>query len=79
MTADAARDPVPLPDRPPRRTGTATAMVRLIRESYAQIQPRAQDVTQFFYAMLFAIAPATRELFAANMEVQRSRFLRALV
>jgi NAD(P)H-flavin reductase/hemoglobin-like flavoprotein len=79
MTADAARDPVPLPDRPPRRTGTATTMVRLIRESYAQIQPRAQDVTQFFYAMLFAIAPATRELFAANMEVQRSRFLRSLV
>jgi NAD(P)H-flavin reductase/hemoglobin-like flavoprotein len=29
--------------------------------------------------MLFAIAPATRELFAANMEVQRSRFWRALV
>ncbi|MDQ3825057.1 MAG: FAD-binding oxidoreductase [Actinomycetota bacterium] len=34
---------------------------------------------QFFYAMLFAIAPATRDLFAANMEVQRSRFWRALV
>jgi NAD(P)H-flavin reductase/hemoglobin-like flavoprotein len=54
-------------------------MIRLIRESYAQVQPRAEEFTQFFYAMLFAIAPATRELFAANMEVQRSRFLRALV
>ncbi|MDQ3760613.1 MAG: FAD-binding oxidoreductase [Actinomycetota bacterium] len=54
-------------------------MVRLIRESYAQIQPRAEEVAQFFYAMLFAIAPTSRELFAANMEVQRSRFLRALV
>jgi NAD(P)H-flavin reductase/hemoglobin-like flavoprotein len=53
-------------------------MVRLIRESHAQIQPHAEDVVRFFYAMLFAIAPATRELFAANMEVQRSRFWRAL-
>jgi NAD(P)H-flavin reductase/hemoglobin-like flavoprotein len=53
-------------------------MVRLIRESYAQVQPRSEEVIRFFYAMLFAIAPATRELFAANMEVQRSRFSRAL-
>ncbi|MGH3867325.1 MAG: globin domain-containing protein [Pseudonocardiaceae bacterium] len=54
-------------------------MARLIRESYAQIQPRAEDVTQFFYAMLFVIAPATRELFPVNMQVQRSRFFRALL
>lgn len=54
-------------------------MVRLIRDSYARVAPRSAEFTQFFYAMLFAIAPATRELFGANMEVQRSRFLRALV
>jgi NAD(P)H-flavin reductase/hemoglobin-like flavoprotein len=54
-------------------------MVHLIRESYAQVQPRAEEAIRFFYAMLFAVAPATRELFAANMEVQRSRFWRALV
>jgi NAD(P)H-flavin reductase/hemoglobin-like flavoprotein len=79
MTADAVGSPVPLSDREPYRTGAATVMVRLIRDSYAQIQPRSGEVAQFFYAMLFAIAPATRELFAANMEVQRSRFWRALV
>ncbi|MGH4024417.1 MAG: FAD-binding oxidoreductase [Pseudonocardiaceae bacterium] len=54
-------------------------MVRLIRESYAVVEPNAEEVARFFYGMLFAIAPATRELFAANMEVQRSRLLRALV
>ena len=54
-------------------------MVRLIRESYALVEPDAEEMAQFFYGMLFAIAPATRELFAANMEVQRSRLLRALV
>jgi NAD(P)H-flavin reductase/hemoglobin-like flavoprotein len=79
MTADPVRSPAPLPDREPHRTGAAAIMVRLIRESYAQVQPRAEEVAQFFYAMLFAIAPATRELFAANMQVQRSRFFRALV
>jgi NAD(P)H-flavin reductase/hemoglobin-like flavoprotein len=79
MTAEAVGSPVPLPDRPPSHTGGAAIMVGLIRESYAQIQPRAEEAMQFFYAMLFVVAPATRELFAANMEVQRSRFWRALV
>ncbi|MFN2496710.1 MAG: globin domain-containing protein [Pseudonocardiaceae bacterium] len=53
-------------------------MVRLIRESFAVVEPHAEDVARFFYGMLFAIAPQTRELFAVNMEVQRSRLLRAL-
>jgi NAD(P)H-flavin reductase/hemoglobin-like flavoprotein len=78
MTADAVASPAPLPDREPHRTGAAVVMARLIRESYTQIQPRAEEVTQFFYAMLFVIAPATRELFPVNMQVQRSRFFRAL-
>lgn len=79
MTAEAVGSPVPLPNRPPHRSCAAAITVRLIRESYAQVAPRAEEATRFFYAMLFAIAPATRELFAANMEVQRSRFWRALV
>jgi len=79
MTADAVRSYSPLPDRQLHRNGAAAIGVRLIRESYAQVAPRAEEATRFFYAMLFAIAPATRELFAANMEVQRSRFWRALV
>ncbi|MGH3821542.1 MAG: globin domain-containing protein [Pseudonocardiaceae bacterium] len=79
MTAEAVGSPVPLPNRAPHPTGAATITVRLIRESYAQVQQRAEEAMQFFYAMLFAIAPATRELFAANMQVQRSRFWRSLV
>lgn len=53
-------------------------MVRLIRESFAAVEPRADEFAQFFFAMLFSIAPGTRELFPANMEVQRSRLLRAI-
>jgi NAD(P)H-flavin reductase len=80
MTADAVGSYPSLPDRQPHpHPGAAANMVRLIRESYAQIQPHAAEVMQFFYAMLFAIAPDSRDLFAVNMEAQRSRFWRALV
>ncbi|MGQ0776040.1 MAG: globin domain-containing protein [Pseudonocardiales bacterium] len=54
-------------------------MVRLIRESFAVVESSAEEVARYFYGVLFTIAPATRELFPANMEVQRSRLLRALV
>lgn len=54
-------------------------MVRLIRDSFAAVEPRAEETARFFYAMLFRLAPQARELFPANMEVQRSRLLRALV
>jgi NAD(P)H-flavin reductase/hemoglobin-like flavoprotein len=79
MTSNAVLSPVPPSGREPQATGGAATMVRLIRESFAEVEPRADEVARFFYAMLFAIAPATRDLFAANMEVQRSRLLRALV
>ncbi|GAB3572900.1 FAD-binding oxidoreductase [Amycolatopsis endophytica] len=55
------------------------AMVRLIRESWAKAEPYLPEVTQFFYGMLFTLAPATRDFFPINMEVQRNRMVRALV
>lgn len=54
-------------------------MVRLVRESFAVVEPQHDKVAEFFYATLFAIAPTTREMFPVNMQVQRSRLLRALV
>lgn len=54
-------------------------MVQLIRDSFAAVEPRADEVAGCFYSVLFSLAPATRELFPVNMEVQRSRLLRALV
>ncbi|WP_214404038.1 globin domain-containing protein [Pseudonocardia lacus] len=51
----------------------------LVRSSYALIEPRSEQAAQVFYASLFAAAPATRALFPVNMQVQRSRLLRALV
>jgi NAD(P)H-flavin reductase/hemoglobin-like flavoprotein len=54
-------------------------MVRLVRESWARIEARQDEVAQFFYGMLFTLNPAARELFPINMEVVRSRLVRAIV
>lgn len=78
MTANAEPSPGPTPHREPSPDGVSK-MVRLIRESWAVVEPKQDEVARFFYGMLFSLAPGTRELFAANMEVQRSRLLKALV
>jgi NAD(P)H-flavin reductase/hemoglobin-like flavoprotein len=57
----------------------ASGMVEIIRSSFALVEPQAEDVGRHFYATLFSRAPETRDLFPVNMEVQRSRLLRALV
>ncbi|NIH86547.1 globin domain-containing protein [Amycolatopsis granulosa] len=77
MTADPVS---PVPRSVHRQAPPAvTAMVRLIRDSWAKAEPYLPEVTQFFYGMLFTLAPATRDFFPINMEVQRNRMVRALV
>lgn len=57
----------------------ASGMVEIIRSSFALVEPQAENLGRHFYATLFSRAPETRDLFPVNMEVQRSRLLRALV
>ncbi|MBN9796321.1 flavohemoprotein [Pseudonocardia sp. UM4_GMWB1] len=65
---------------PPRRPASeADRTVELIRTSFALVESQAEDIGKHFYATLFSQAPETRDLFPVNMEVQRSRLLRALV
>jgi NAD(P)H-flavin reductase/hemoglobin-like flavoprotein len=78
MTANAVVSPFPQESGPSPADPIAT-MVRLVRESFAVVEPHAEQVAAFFYATLFSIAPNTRAMFPVNMEVQRSRLLRALV
>ena len=56
-----------------------SGMVEIIRSSYAAVESHTEDLGRHFYAILFRIAPQTRDLFPINMEAQRSRLLRALV
>jgi NAD(P)H-flavin reductase/hemoglobin-like flavoprotein len=62
-----------------RRQSNESGMVALIRSSFDRVAPHAEALGRHFYATLFGAAPATRDLFPVNMEVQRSRLLRALV
>lgn len=77
MTANAVLNPEPPPRRDP--PPGVSHMVQLIRDSWAVVEPEADEVARFFYGMLFSLSPGTRDLFAVNMELQRSRLLRALV
>lgn len=83
MTANAVLNPGPFPEREPssgHEPGSGVSqMVRLIRESWAVVEPHSDEVSRFFYGMLFSLAPNVRELFPVNMQVQRSRLLRALI
>ncbi|WP_414710852.1 globin domain-containing protein [Pseudonocardia sp.] len=70
-----------LTEYPPSRPAPARAneMVSIIRSSFAEVEDDAEELAKHFYSLLFHLAPETRELFPANMVVQRSRLLRALV
>ncbi|MDN5918997.1 MAG: globin domain-containing protein [Pseudonocardia sp.] len=77
MTADQLinRDVAPT-NRPATE---AERTVELIRSSFAAVEPRSEELGKHFYATMFHLAPETRDLFPVNMEVQRSRLLRAVV
>lgn len=82
MTANAVLSPGPFPNRDSSDGSSDTgvsARVKMIRESWAVVEPYTEEVSKFFYGMLFSLSPETRDLFPVNMEVQRSRLLRALV
>ncbi len=51
---------------------------RIIKESFALIEPRAEEVSAYFYGRLFAENPRLRALFPPAMDVQRDRLLHAL-
>lgn len=78
MTADAVVEQVPEDPRDAQQR-RAEEVVRIIRESFERVAPEAEPLAQYFYSVLFSIAPGTRDLFPVNMQVQRSRLLRALI
>ncbi|MGK5497493.1 globin domain-containing protein [Streptomyces sp. URMC 125] len=51
----------------------------LIRRTLDEIEPMAQTVTSYFYALLFVRHPGLRDLFPAAMDAQRDRLFRALL
>lgn len=51
----------------------------LIRRTLDEIEPVADKVTSYFYALLFVHHPDLRALFPAAMDVQRDRLFKALL
>ncbi|WP_435818333.1 globin domain-containing protein [Amycolatopsis keratiniphila] len=54
-------------------------LAKLIRESFAAVETKSEELSQYFYGALFAVSPDARALFPINMATQRNRLLRALV
>jgi NAD(P)H-flavin reductase len=75
--AQAGEPATPAPESQPRNTTGLDAVA--LRECLQLIDGQVDVLAVDFYANLFALAPETRELFGAGMEVQRSRLLGALV
>ncbi|MEU7098623.1 globin domain-containing protein [Streptomyces longwoodensis] len=51
----------------------------LIRRTMAELTPVADEVTSYFYALLFVRYPGLRPLFPPAMDVQRDRLFKALL
>jgi NAD(P)H-flavin reductase/hemoglobin-like flavoprotein len=62
-----------------QRTSREPRLADILRSSWDLVLPQSAAFGRHFYGTLFGLAPATRDLFPVNMEVQRSRLLRALV
>ncbi len=49
-----------------------------VKESFAHLTAEGPDVTEYFYARLFALSPDTRPLFPVSLSRQRERMFAAL-
>ncbi|MFJ4920540.1 globin domain-containing protein [Streptomyces sp. NPDC088725] len=75
-TAAAAATATAAPIVPDRE---ASPDAILIRRTLGEIAPFADQVTAYFYALLFVRHPELRGLFPAAMDTQRDRLLKALL
>lgn len=64
------------PDRAPSEM---SRIADTVRGSWALVEPHTEELTRFFYGLLFQNMPSARELFPIDMSTQRSRLFRALV
>ncbi|MGH3738630.1 MAG: globin domain-containing protein [Micromonosporaceae bacterium] len=56
-----------------------STLSRQLKESWALVEDRADQVAGYLYARLFLVRPELREMFSLHMDQQRERFVTALV
>ncbi|MEU3724256.1 globin domain-containing protein [Streptomyces sp. NPDC031705] len=87
---DSSTSPFPHPEAPAPDVHTAAPEaaadaplsayeIELIRTSVSVVEPLAEEMTVYFYAILFARFPEVRPMFPPGMDAQRGRLLRALL
>ena len=52
--------------------------VRLVQESFAKVEPIAEDAAALFYDRLFTLDPSLRHMFKADMDEQGRKLMRML-
>jgi NAD(P)H-flavin reductase/hemoglobin-like flavoprotein len=68
-----------VPPEPPAPGAQASPDANLVRRTLAEIAPVANQVTSYFYSLLFVRHPELRNLFPVAMDTQRDRLLKALL
>ncbi len=53
-------------------------MVRLIKDTWAQVEAYLPEMSRTFYGVLFTLAPDARERFPVSIEVRRGKLMRAI-
>ncbi|WBO61674.1 globin domain-containing protein [Streptomyces camelliae] len=78
----APAGPVPAPvahHAAPAQSPVSAEDVALVRASLAIVAPHVAELAVYFYDILFARYPQVRNLFPAELDVQRERLVRALL
>ncbi|MBB3049825.1 NAD(P)H-flavin reductase/hemoglobin-like flavoprotein [Prauserella isguenensis] len=78
MTAEPL-NPIPKVADSSNAPEAVTTMVRHVRETWREIEPYTPEVAQFFYGMLFTLAPEARDFFPIHMDVRSGKLVRAIV
>jgi hemoglobin-like flavoprotein len=63
---------------PQHRTHMTSHQTQIIRETFAQLTPRASIVALVFYQRLFALDPSLRGLFRGDIDAQGRKLMQAL-
>ena len=81
-SAPIDRAPAQAPSAPSASVGDQSDLtaeeIRLIRETFSQVEPFAEDTARLFYDCLFIIDPTVKSLFKNDM-VQQGRALMAMI
>ena len=68
----------PLVGSPARNTAVTDQQIRLLRESFALLEPKAIAAGLTFYRNLFALDPSLRAMFQTSIELQSRKLMEAL-